>query len=151
MESNEHIENNNLSKLINIDDLINNFHTKKIYIDILQFIKNHNVKNKNSDFKAHHLFIKVHFQNNSIHQDLINKLLEDLTNSGLLGFHSGNYFVTEKGKSHLENYHLFKIKGKVAKCSELVEKNLKGLMIIFAVAISVLSLTVSIVTLCLKH
>lgn len=127
-------------------NLLESFFCEKIYINLLQYIRNHQETYGNTDDKPNMMVIKGALKSDfGYSEDIIDKAAANMVNSGCLNkqLKSSNIFITEKGKNFLEDYYQFARKGVSAKFTEIFNKSLTAI-------VSCLSLIISIVTVIFK-
>lgn len=117
------------------------FLLKKIYADILQYVKNHQEKYAGQNYPPSKLplisVLKQHYNEKQIHE-----AVEYLCSAGYLKDqeNSSNLYITDDGKFILGGYFRFKMKGKFAQFTEIFKNNFISITVILTLIISVYAL-----------
>ena len=120
---------------------MDNFYYKKPYIDLLQDISAHQEKNKYTDNKPRMLI----FKHNNYGKFKADDVAQDLISAGYLmkpEKDNSKIFITDEGKAFLQSYYQFKIKGWLAKFSELFKMNFIPIVSIFTLTLAVISIMI---------
>lgn len=120
----------------------NLFSYKKLHIDTLELIKEHNERNKNSDNKAHYLNLISTLNVKGYSENESNESLISLVDVGYLEVNRRNYFLTEKGRLFLEDYKLRKIEPLFTRSCKFIRKNFAEVFSVIAIIISIIGLFV---------
>lgn len=122
------------------DHWLNKFYCKQLSIDILDCVKSHKEKDTDPNNPPNEMVITEKLQNDFQHnKNEIGETYVDLIKSGYLIRSSQgtpNFDLSLCGEKFLEDYYRFKMKGMLAKFTQIFKENLISIVAILALIIS---------------
>jgi hypothetical protein len=117
--------------------MMNQLYSKKIYIDILEKIKDfQKITSARKMIITKDPNLRQHYDETEL-----NDALNDLINCELIDYtEQKTIHITDPGKQYYQDYYRFKMLNFFAKLSEVINKNLVPIISILALIISIISL-----------